>query len=67
MNNIQGRTIETVRSMTPDEQNDEGWGRLATVIVLDDGTKLYPSRDWEGNGPGVIFGISPADERFGLT
>jgi len=67
MSNLQGRTIETVRPMTSDEQDVEGWSRPATVIVLDDGTKIYPSRDQEGNGPGVIFGISAAGEGFGLA
>tara|TARA_Y100000592_G_C5194609_1_gene187710 strand:- start:64 stop:267 length:204 start_codon:yes stop_codon:yes gene_type:complete len=67
MSNIQGRTIETVRPMTPDEQDVEGWSRPAIVIVLDDGTKIYPSRDQEGNGPGAIFGVSAAGETFGLA
>ncbi len=53
--------------MTPDEQDVEGWSRPAIVIVLDDGTKIYPSRDQEGNGPGAIFGVSAAGETFGLA
>ena len=28
------------------------------VIVLGNGDRIFPSRDSEGNGPGVFFGIT---------
>ena len=34
---------------------DDGSERSA-VLELDDGTILYASQDYEGNGPGAIFG-----------
>lgn len=56
-----GRRIVDMRPMTRAEAAAEGWdlGRLhgaPTVLVLDDGTLVYPSRDPEGNGPGALFG-----------
>jgi hypothetical protein len=54
-----GRKIKTVRPLTSTEAKDFGWddgyGEVAFVIVLDDGTALVPSQDAEGNGPGHIF------------
>lgn len=57
---IVGRRIVAVRSMTPAELADEGWPHdaRAPAMVLDDGSVLYASRDYEGNGPGAIFGTS---------
>lgn len=37
------------------------------VIILDDGTYLFPARDLEGNGPGALFGegvITAGSERM---
>lgn len=56
---LEGKTIENVRPMTAEEARLEGWGdspHQAMVIELDDGSKLYPSQDPEGNGPGALFG-----------
>jgi hypothetical protein len=56
-----GRTIVAVRKMTTAEAKKEGWDLswvhgAPPVIVLDDGQKVYPSQDEEGNGPGALFG-----------
>lgn len=32
------------------------------VITLSNGDKIFPSQDVEGNGPGVVFGVSPESE-----
>ena len=67
---VVGRTIRSARPMTADEMNSEGWETgnhaLPTVLVLDDGSKLYPSRDEEGNGPGVLFGRDKDGQTFVL-
>ena len=59
-NNLVGKTIKALRPMTPEELETEGWddGRrgVPVAIELDDGTVIYPARDEEGNGPGVLFG-----------
>lgn len=56
-----GKTIARIRPMTPQELQAECWEhdryQQATVIELNDGTLLYPSRDTEGNGPGALFGL----------
>ena len=60
MADIVGKKIVDIRPMTKQETKDEYWEETmngpATVLVLDDGTLLYPSQDPEGNGPGAIFG-----------
>jgi len=59
---LQGRTIETVRKMTNEEYQEEfgrktsGFRPKPTVMVLDDGKKIFPSQDSEGNDGGVMFG-----------
>jgi len=61
-----GRTILEIRPITPAECDTQGWdwdvAGECLVIVLDNGHKLYPSADEEGDGPGALFG---EDERGG--
>lgn len=56
--------------MTRHEMKDEfGYYdgvNVPSVIVLSDGTKLFPSRDPEGNGPGEMFGTSSDGFKFTL-
>ena len=65
-----GKVVKEVRHMTDQEMNTEGWeprhGTPPIVIVFDCGTKLYPSCDDEGNGPGTLFGISSDGMGIGL-
>jgi hypothetical protein len=62
---IVGQKIKNVRPMTLAEMNREAWDRNATVIELENGVILYPSRDNEGNGAGILFGIDK-DYHFAL-
>ena len=61
-----GQTITAVRLLTDAEAKAEGWEITAhepcIVIETSGGWKLYPSRDDEGNGPGALFAIDPADQ-----
>ena len=60
--NITGQKIVKIRHMTPEEAEFEGWEddrSRTTVLVLANGTVLYPSRDEEGNGAGELFGKGP--------
>jgi len=50
-----GRKISTVRYLTDAEQEELEWHASTLVIILDDGSFIFPSQDDEGNGPGVIF------------
>lgn len=65
---LAGRKIIKIRKLTKSELKKEYWqdaNHPAMCIVLDDGTKLYPSRDYEGNGPGVLFG-SKGTKQFAI-
>ena len=56
---IIGKRIKDIRKLTKRELEHEYWqdsNHPAYCIVLDDNTKLYPSMDYEGNGPGALFG-----------
>lgn len=65
---IIGATIVSVRQMTKQEMIDEGWEFSqpgnTTVLVLSNGAILYPSADWEGNGPGALFGKASDNQAF---
>ncbi len=52
-----GRTITGVRRLTEAEIEDMDWYAKpfeTVVLQLDDGTLVWPQRDPEGNGPGVL-------------
>ena len=57
-----GTQLVDVRNMTSVELKNEGWDDYYSeqddikVLVFDDGSRIYPSMDYEGNGPGVLFG-----------
>lgn len=56
---IEGKEIVMTRQMNEEEMESEAWSANHVnpiVLILDDGTKLYPSQDFEGNGPGCMFG-----------
>ena len=56
--NIEGAKIVNIREMTKKEADAEAWDLRhdgCRVLVLDNGIKLYASRDYEGNGPGALF------------
>lgn len=57
-----GAKLTEIRAMTGAEMDAEGWDRdnfhgPPPVLVFDDGSKVYPSQDEEGNGAGALFGI----------
>jgi len=57
-----GRRITAIRPLTLEELAEEGWTtshRPVEALILDDGSKIYAARDYEGNGPGVLFGRDP--------
>jgi len=56
-----GAQLVDVRNMTQKEIDNEGWDYYSQsdnikALVFDDGSVVYPSMDYEGNGPGAIFG-----------
>ena len=59
---LEGAKINRVRKMTQAELDSHYWDdnrglNPVYVIELDNGMFLYPSRDFEGNDGGVLFGI----------
>ena len=59
-NSIIGAKIVDIRRMTRAEADEEGWDyddAYCVVLVLDNGIKMYPSQDYEGNGGGALFFI----------
>ena len=62
-----GTKIIDIRNMTNEELKNEGWDNYYSeqddikVLVFEDGTILYPSMDYEGNSPGVLFGYQKVD------
>jgi hypothetical protein len=60
------RKIVGTRYMTRAEADAIGWHSRAVVLMLDDGTLLYPSTDDEGNGPGALFTTHKEHNTFPL-
>ena len=50
-----GRTIKEVRYITGVERDQLGWRSRSLVLLLDDGTYIWPSADDEGNDAGAFF------------
>ena len=49
-----GRTIVSVRYMTPQEAASSYWCYQPILLILDDGTAICPMSDDEGNEAGSI-------------
>lgn len=54
-----GRTIVSVRTLTKEELDHYDWWGSIPVLILDDGTQVVPSMDGEGNGGGTFFFDNP--------
>ena len=50
-----GRKIERVRYLTEKERREFGWSQRSLILILDDGTHIWPSADDEGNNAGSFF------------
>jgi hypothetical protein len=68
-----GLTITGVRYLTRPECITEGWGEAmgvydaAVALTLSDGSMIFASADYEGNGPGALFGRMRTGEQFILS
>ena len=49
-----GRTIVSVRYMTPQEAESSGWYYQPLLIIFDDGSAICPMSDDEGNESGAL-------------
>lgn len=52
---LAGRKIERVRYLTEKERREFGWSQRSLILILDDGTHIWPSADDEGNNGGAFF------------
>lgn len=57
-----GCKVVDVRYMSKKEARNHGWSHRPVVLVLDNGTMIYPSKDDEGNDAGTMFGSSATGE-----
>lgn len=59
MNQLIGKRIVGIRSLTEAELDGNGWDRrtaaTSPVLVFDDGSTLLAMCDEEGNGPGALL------------
>ena len=50
-----GKKITAVRYLTEEETESLGWQCSSLVIILEDGSYIFPSSDDEGNAAGALF------------
>ena len=66
-----GLAITGVRYLTGRECTDAGWDigpyDAAVALTLSDGSMIFASQDYEGNGPGALFGRMRTGEQFILS
>ena len=53
-NMLEGKTIAAVRYMTEEEAANSGFCSSPIVMILDDGSYIFPMRDDEGNDAGAL-------------
>ncbi len=59
-----GKRVVETRYLKDAEMKALGWEESVPVIIFDDGSMLFPSRDDEGNGGGALFGQGPKNEEL---
>ena len=63
-----GIKVTKIRRMTKAEMNVEGWSGSAPIVIeFSDGSRIYPSKDGEGNGPGSMFEVDKDGNTFALS
>ena len=69
MKDILGKRVIELRTLTVDELETEGWENEmvpVVAIVLENGVKLYPSSDMEGNSGGALFFTAGSGDTYRL-
>ena len=54
-NQLVGRKIVEIRWMTQKEAKESLWDYQPVILILDDGTSIYPMSDDEGNQAGSLY------------
>jgi hypothetical protein len=67
INPIKGVKISSVREMTDEELEREGWEdhreNHPVVLELANGQTIFASKDLAGHGPGTMFGYDTENEQ----
>tara|TARA_R100000353_G_scaffold6941_5_gene8916 strand:+ start:8656 stop:9204 length:549 start_codon:yes stop_codon:yes gene_type:complete len=56
--NLIGKTIKSIRRLSPIELDNLGWSKNPLVLELDNGTCLIPQTDDEGNDGGAVLHVN---------
>ena len=59
---LKGRTIVGCRYLSKTECQGLDWYKRPIVMILDNGTFVFPTMDDEGNNGGALFGQSDDEE-----
>ena len=54
-NQLVGRKIVEIRWMTQKEAKESLWDYQPVILILDDGTSIFPMSDDEGNSAGSLY------------
>ena len=65
-NSLKGRRIIEARYLTDAECHQQAWSRSTLLIVLDNGTLLFPMRDDEGNDAGSLMVVDQTGHALGM-
>ena len=69
MKDILGKRVIELRTLTVYELETEGWENEmvpVVTIVLENGVRLYPSSDMEGNSGGALFFTDGSGDTYRL-
>lgn len=58
------KKIIEVRYLTDEEKEMLGWYGRALILILEDGTLIFPSTDDEGNDAGALLGQTPKSDNL---
>jgi len=62
---LKGRKIKSVGKLSAKQMDDMMWdGEPPATLIFEDGTRLYASRDPEGNGPGQMIIHMPDGKEY---
>jgi len=62
-----GKRIDRIEYMSVDEAREFGWHKRPIIIILDDGTELYPQMDDEGNDGGALSVYNKKEPKTGKS
>jgi hypothetical protein len=65
---LKGKKIKAIGKLSQSSMDEMMWyGESPAVLEFEDGTRLWPSRDDEGNGPGTLIARTTKGKTFYLV